>query len=203
MLISSIMVYFCCYLHEHARWFRYFMRGSLPWQGLRANSKKQKYQKILEKKLATPFKTLCKTFPKEFCLYLEYCRQLRFEDKPDYSYIKKLFKFVFLFPSRHKSPLFLCILTSSSCHFCLPILRALTSRQMLSRDRDVMVREGYKYDGLYDWVKRKRAEAAVKDPAAGEVRSDRHRSRPSADRSRERGADRSRERSDRPRDRAR
>jgi len=134
----------------------YFMRGSLPWQGLRANSKKQKYQKILEKKLATPFKTLCKNFPKEFCLYLEYCRQLRFEDKPDYHYIKKLFK-------------------------------------------DVMVREGYKYDGLYDWVKRKRAEAAVKDPAAGEVRSDRR--RPS-DRSRERGTDRSRERSDR-RDRAR
>ena len=38
----------------------YFLRGSLPWQGLRANTKKQKYQKILEKKLATPFKLLCK-----------------------------------------------------------------------------------------------------------------------------------------------
>jgi len=142
----------------------YFMRGSLPWQGLRANSKKQKYQKILEKKLATPFKLLCKSFPSEFCSYLEYCRQLRFEDKPDYHYIKKLFK-------------------------------------------DVMVREGYKYDGLYDWVKRKRAEAAVKDgPVAGlkdatKGRSDRHRSRPS-DRNRERGGDRARDR-DRGADRAR
>jgi len=37
----------------------YFLRGSLPWQGLRANTKKQKYQKILEKKLATPFRLLC------------------------------------------------------------------------------------------------------------------------------------------------
>lgn len=70
----------------------YFLRGSLPWQGLRANTKKQKYQKILEKKLATPFTLLCKNFPREFVLYLEYCRQLRFEDTPDYKYLKTLFE---------------------------------------------------------------------------------------------------------------
>ena len=70
-----------------------------------------------------------------------------------------------------------------------------------------MVREGYKYDGLYDWVKRKRAEAAVKDgPVAGvkdatKGRSDRHRSRQS-DRNRDRGGDRARDR-DRGADRAR
>eukprot|EP00939_MAST-03C_sp_MAST-3C-sp1_P003732 g3732.t1 len=72
----------------------YFLRGSLPWQGLRANTKKQKYQKILEKKLATPFRLLCKNFPREFVLYLEYCRQLRFEDMPDYKYLKGLFESV-------------------------------------------------------------------------------------------------------------
>jgi len=72
----------------------YFLRGSLPWQGLRANTKKQKYQKILEKKLATPFRLLCKNFPREFVLYLEYCRQLRFEDTPDYKYLKQLFESV-------------------------------------------------------------------------------------------------------------
>lgn len=72
--------------------FMYFLRGSLPWQGLRANTKKQKYQKIMEKKMATPVDLLCKGFPDEFRIYFEYCRALRFADKPDYSYLRRLFK---------------------------------------------------------------------------------------------------------------
>ena len=72
--------------------FMYFLRGSLPWQGLRANTKKQKYQKIMEKKMATPIDLLCKGFPDEFRIYFEYCRALRFADKPDYSYLRRLYK---------------------------------------------------------------------------------------------------------------
>ena len=34
-------------------------------------------------------------FPKQFQTYFEYCRSLRFEDKPDYSYLKRLFKDLF------------------------------------------------------------------------------------------------------------
>ena len=37
----------------------YFNRGSLPWQGLKAATKKQKYEKISEKKLSTSFEILC------------------------------------------------------------------------------------------------------------------------------------------------
>jgi len=72
--------------------FLYFLRGSLPWQGLRANTKKQKYAKIMEKKMSTPIDALCKGFPEEFRIYFEYCRALRFADKPDYSYLRRLFK---------------------------------------------------------------------------------------------------------------
>jgi len=43
--------------------FMYFLRGSLPWQGLKGNTKKQKYDKILEKKIATSTEMLCKNFP--------------------------------------------------------------------------------------------------------------------------------------------
>ena len=38
----------------------YFNRGSLPWQGLKAATKKQKYEKISEKKKSTPVEVLCK-----------------------------------------------------------------------------------------------------------------------------------------------
>ena len=38
----------------------YFNRTSLPWQGLKAATKKQKYEKISEKKMSTPVEVLCK-----------------------------------------------------------------------------------------------------------------------------------------------
>merc|ERR1712139_737244 len=73
----------------------YFNRGSLPWQGLKANSKKEKYEKIMEKKMSTPVEELCKHFPNEFVTYLNYCRSLRFEDRPDYAYLRRLLKDLF------------------------------------------------------------------------------------------------------------
>jgi hypothetical protein len=44
----------------------YFLRGSLPWQGLKAATNKQKYEKIGEKKQATPIKELCEGCPGQF-----------------------------------------------------------------------------------------------------------------------------------------
>jgi len=38
----------------------YFNRGSLPWQGLKAATKRQKYERISEKKISTPIEELCK-----------------------------------------------------------------------------------------------------------------------------------------------
>jgi hypothetical protein len=44
----------------------YLYRGSLPWQGLKAATKKQKHNKIMEKKKNTPTKVLCRGLPTEF-----------------------------------------------------------------------------------------------------------------------------------------
>jgi len=73
----------------------YFLKGKLPWQGLQGKSKKEKYDKIMETKIATPIETLCKGYPEEFAIYLNYCRTLRFEDRPDYNYLRRLFKDLF------------------------------------------------------------------------------------------------------------
>lgn len=73
----------------------YFLRGSLPWQGLKAATKRQKYEKISEKKMSTPLELLTKGQPLEFTTYFQYCRALRFDDKPDYSYLRKLFRDLF------------------------------------------------------------------------------------------------------------
>jgi serine/threonine protein kinase len=73
----------------------YFNRGSLPWQGLKATTKKDKYEKISDKKINTTIESLCKHFPVEFATYLNYCRSLRFDDKPDYAYLRRLFRDLF------------------------------------------------------------------------------------------------------------
>eukprot|EP00750_Incisomonas_marina_P016217 INCI19063.1.p1 GENE.INCI19063.1~~INCI19063.1.p1 ORF type:complete len:649 (+),score=79.27 INCI19063.1:222-2168(+) len=76
--------------------FMYFVRGSLPWQGLRAKNKLSKFQKIHHKKVQVSLDELCAGFPPEFKAYLHYCRRLAFEESPDYTYLKGLFKKVMI-----------------------------------------------------------------------------------------------------------
>eukprot|EP00920_Eleutheroschizon_duboscqi_P018949 GHVT01045038.1.p1 GENE.GHVT01045038.1~~GHVT01045038.1.p1 ORF type:complete len:417 (-),score=41.02 GHVT01045038.1:483-1733(-) len=70
----------------------YFCGGSLPWQGLRATGKKDKYEKIMEKKMATTPDLLCRDYPPQFCEYLRYCRNMEFTQEPDYAALRRLFK---------------------------------------------------------------------------------------------------------------
>ncbi len=74
----------------------YFNRGSLPWQGLRTHTKQEKYDKIKEIKVSTTVEALCKGFPEEFATYLDYCRKLAFEEKPDYTLLRNMFKELFV-----------------------------------------------------------------------------------------------------------
>jgi casein kinase 1 len=76
--------------------FLYFVRGSLPWQGQRAKNKIAKFQLIHHKKVQVSLDELCAGFPPEFKAYLNYCRRLAFEESPDYTYLKALFKKVMI-----------------------------------------------------------------------------------------------------------
>ncbi|XP_071450408.1 casein kinase I isoform X4 [Hetaerina americana] len=75
--------------------FMYFLRGSLPWQGLKADTLKERYQKIGDTKRATPIEILCEGHPEEMATYLRYVRRLDFFETPDYEYLRKLFHDLF------------------------------------------------------------------------------------------------------------
>jgi serine/threonine protein kinase len=70
----------------------YFIRGSLPWQGLKINKKEDRYKKICEKKKETSAKDLCAGFPSEFETFVSYTRNLQFTEVPNYNYLRNLLK---------------------------------------------------------------------------------------------------------------
>ena len=69
----------------------YFLKGVLPWQGLKGNNKCDKYTRIKNKKMQITTEMLCNGLPDEIAVYLNYSKSLKFEDKPDYNYLRGLF----------------------------------------------------------------------------------------------------------------
>ena len=70
--------------------FVYFLKGKLPWQKLKAKNKEDKYNKILQKKMEISSKELCRGIPKEFEIMIEYVKNVKYEEKPDYIKIHNL-----------------------------------------------------------------------------------------------------------------
>jgi casein kinase I family protein HRR25 len=70
----------------------YFLKGSLPWQNIKEETKAKKYEEIMKKKLNIPLNILCKDLPEEFQQYMAYCREMKFNQRADYRYITKIFK---------------------------------------------------------------------------------------------------------------
>ncbi|XP_022748875.1 casein kinase 1-like protein 4 [Durio zibethinus] len=85
-----------------------FSKWKPSWQDFKAAIKKQKYDQTREK-LSTLIEDLCKPHPVEFTSYFHYCHSLTYDQRPDYGFLKRLF-------------------------------------------RNLFVREGYKFDFIYDWT---------------------------------------------------
>jgi len=71
--------------------FMYFLRGSLPWQGLKADTLKERYQKIGDTKRFTTNEILCDSYPRQFLIYMRTVRQMEFSQDPDYDGLRRLF----------------------------------------------------------------------------------------------------------------
>jgi serine/threonine protein kinase len=69
----------------------YFALGELPWQGLKKDKEISQIELIGEKKLCINTDKLCSKLPKCFKEYLEYCKKLKFEEKPNYEHLKSMF----------------------------------------------------------------------------------------------------------------
>ena len=70
----------------------YLGTGTLPWRGLKAKGKDEKYSKILSKKMNVKSEELLNGLPNEFMDFLQNVRDLQFEEKPDYEYLRSLLR---------------------------------------------------------------------------------------------------------------
>lgn len=94
----------------------YFLKGKLPWQGLKTETKEERYKKIGEIKAEITSSKLCDELPNVMVDYIKYCKSLTFEQIPDYNNLRrsfaryfvladnKNFKFDWLLPMELKDP---------------------------------------------------------------------------------------------------
>ena len=66
----------------------FFLRGNLPWMGIKEKNKEDLDKKILEKKVETVNEILGQDLPIQFCEFLAYAKNLKYEDDPDYNLFK-------------------------------------------------------------------------------------------------------------------
>ena len=70
----------------------FFMKKKLPWQGIKGNSYKECYHKLYLMKKHMELEILCRGLPGEVLEYMKYAKSLKFEQEPDYKYLKNLFQ---------------------------------------------------------------------------------------------------------------
>ena len=70
----------------------YFLRGSLPWQGLKAHDAEVKDRLVMEKKMELSVEQLCSGLPSEFAEYMRCVRALEGRQRPPYRRLRNLFR---------------------------------------------------------------------------------------------------------------
>ncbi|KAG0211998.1 Casein kinase I isoform alpha, partial [Mortierella sp. GBA43] len=69
-----------------------FMIGSLPWSGISARNSRQGWAKMKDIKENTDMDELCDGLPRGFMTYIGYTRSLRFDEEPDYEYLRTILR---------------------------------------------------------------------------------------------------------------
>ena len=70
----------------------YLYKNTLPWEHIEAINKTDLATKLFNIKALIPMNTLCKNLPNEMTEYMTYTKSLKFDEKPNYSYLRKLFE---------------------------------------------------------------------------------------------------------------
>lgn len=74
----------------------YFLKGKLPWMGIDAKTREEKYEKIMEVKSSISPEELCEGLPEEFAQYLTLVRDLKFFEDPNYGNYRAMFRNLFI-----------------------------------------------------------------------------------------------------------
>ena len=69
----------------------YLLKGKLPWNEIKAKNKSDRYKQILKQKIEINITDFCKNLPYEFEYFFNYCRILKYEEKPNYEKLRQLF----------------------------------------------------------------------------------------------------------------
>ena len=70
----------------------YFFKKDLPWMGVKAKNDKERFKKVLEIKINTKLDDICEGIPKEIGIIIQYSRDLKFDERPDYKLINRLIR---------------------------------------------------------------------------------------------------------------
>ena len=70
----------------------YFIKGNLPWDNIDIKNSEKKMEKILEMKLNIDEKILTEGLPNDIKMFFSYVKKLKFEEEPNYDYLKNILK---------------------------------------------------------------------------------------------------------------